>query len=389
LIPDVDIDNSHGKLFTVESGFRKTISIPKFTCFSTQLRKRNRSRAFYTQMPGYQPGAAGFQKTGGSRISKSSPLGSRSSQNPWLKKNSWRRGVTPDETIFKSKKVEISSRDLCPVQKKLIVNADDYGYTQGVSAGIRASHLQGIVTSTTAMMNMPGVEKALEQAMQECPTLGLGVHLVLTTGTPRLPASDLRSVVADRQDFPEINELIHRLLHVNWIEAKAEWRAQIERFVSATGRVPDHLDSHHHISFLSPLLFRAMLELAEAYGCAIRFPSGEAAADMESDFSLKLTRECLESHHRLMERYQPRHPDTFSMSYYGENVTGKALRGILSHLPDGSTEIMCHPGYVDEELTSSSVYRHQRERELAVLTDSGIREFVKEQEIALINFGDL
>ena len=75
--------------------------------------------------------------------------------------------------------------------KRLIVNADDYGRTRGVSAGIREAHLHGIVTSTTAMMNFPGVQADLARACDDCPQLGLGVHLVLTAGRPLRPAENV------------------------------------------------------------------------------------------------------------------------------------------------------------------------------------------------------
>lgn len=74
------------------------------------------------------------------------------------------------------------------MRKKLIINADDYGHTRSVSLGIRQAHLQGIVTSTTAMMNYPGADDDLRDSVKECPRLGLGLHLVLTSGCPVLPA---------------------------------------------------------------------------------------------------------------------------------------------------------------------------------------------------------
>ena len=79
------------------------------------------------------------------------------------------------------------------MNNKLIVNADDYGHTSGISSGIREAHLNGIVTSTSAMMNRPFAPQALLDAAQFCPNLGLGVHLVLTSGRP---LSDSRSILS-------------------------------------------------------------------------------------------------------------------------------------------------------------------------------------------------
>ena len=239
------------------------------------------------------------------------------------------------------------------------------------------------------MMNMPGVEEALHKASQECPHLGLGVHLVLTTGIPLLPTSQLPSLIAGRDSFPDEMDLIQRIPLIDLKEVRAEWHAQVERFVLVTGHVPDHLDSHHHISFLSPGLFQVMLELSQEFQCAIRFPTGEAATDMVSDLPVELARECLGSNLRLLNEYHPRHPEHFIKSFYGENATRAVLLDLLLNLPNGTTEIMCHPGYADEALMGSSTYHNQREAELSIFTDVEVLELVKARNIELINFGDL
>ena len=80
------------------------------------------------------------------------------------------------------------------VTKRLIVNADDYGHSPGICLGIREAHLEGIVTSTTAMMNRPLAPAELTVAARTCPNLGVGVHLVLTAGKPVLAAEKVASL---------------------------------------------------------------------------------------------------------------------------------------------------------------------------------------------------
>jgi predicted glycoside hydrolase/deacetylase ChbG (UPF0249 family) len=172
-------------------------------------------------------------------------------------------------------------------------------------------------------------------------------------------------------------------------EVKAEWQAQIDRFVAIMGRAPDHLDSHHHMSFLNSGFFRVMLELADHYGCAIRFPTGAAADDMLGDFAADKKREILESAQRLVNEHQPRRPDYFIKTFYDVNATLPHLLDVLAALPDGTTEIMCHPGYADEALMQMSIYNQQREAEIAILTDPEVLEAVSERGINLCNFGDL
>jgi predicted glycoside hydrolase/deacetylase ChbG (UPF0249 family) len=271
---------------------------------------------------------------------------------------------------------------------RLIVNADDYGRTPGVSTGIRESHLRGIVTSTTVMMNMPAVEADLHQALRECPTLGLGVHLVLTSGAPVLPLAQVSSLTNGKPIFPGLDEQKERLNQIDANQAKAEWRAQIERFVTITGRAPDHLDSHHHFSYFSEPLFRAMLELADEYGCPIRLPRPTHDGSM-AGLPAELVPQIMAFAPRLMREFDPRCPDRFDATFYDQQATRTVLLNLLANLPDGMTELMCHPGYADAEILAGSTYNRQRETELTVLTDPAVMAVVKERDIHLVTFQSL
>ena len=132
---------------------------------------------------------------------------------------------------------------------RLIINADDYGRTPSVSRGIRYAHLNGIVTSTTCMMNMPSVVEDIEIALQETPDLGLGVHLILTAGKPLLPPSKTSALTSPEGLFWNKTEFIDHLPGIDPVAIKNEWRAQIEAFARAAGKKPTHLDSHHHSSY--------------------------------------------------------------------------------------------------------------------------------------------
>jgi predicted glycoside hydrolase/deacetylase ChbG (UPF0249 family) len=272
---------------------------------------------------------------------------------------------------------------------RLIVNADDYGRTPGVSAGIREAHRRGIVTSTTAVMNMPGVDEALRQALRDCPRLGLGVHLILTAGRPLLSAGQVRSLTGDSGAFLRQHDLALALPTLEANEVAAEWRAQVERFVATTERAPDHLDSHHHVSYWTPPLLRAMLALAQEYHCAIRLPTGEDAEQVGGDLPAGAVQPLARWSGPLLEEFQPRHPDHLDTSFYGPSATPAHLLDLLAHLPAGTTELMCHPGYADAGLLRGSSYNRQRESELAVLTSPDVIAPVRERGIELIRFGQL
>jgi predicted glycoside hydrolase/deacetylase ChbG (UPF0249 family) len=140
--------------------------------------------------------------------------------------------------------------------KRLIINSDDYGRTPEISRGIREAHLKGVVTSTTCMMNIPTTASDIAIALQETPTLGMGVHLVLTMGRPVLPHTEVSSITDEEGNFFKLDKFMEHVSALDADEVKAEWRAQIEAFIQAAGRGPTHLDSHHHSSYFKPELFR-------------------------------------------------------------------------------------------------------------------------------------
>ncbi len=265
--------------------------------------------------------------------------------------------------------------------KRLIINSDDYGRTPDISRGIREAHLHGVVTSTTCMMNIPTTVHDIAIAVKESPKLGMGVHLVLTMGKPLSTREAAPSIVDANGNHFKYDPFIANIPNLNMEEVKAEWRLQIERFIQAAGRKPTHLDSHHHSSYFAPKLFRGMLELAKEYDCAIRFPFTEVSSELEE--TAKHVPEL------LMQEFNPRKPDTFIVNFYDEGATQEHLLNIIHNLGDGASELMCHPGHVDDAFAKESVYNFQRERELKILTDQTIKQAIESNNIQLITFADL
>ena len=127
----------------------------------------------------------------------------------------------------------------------------------------------------------------------------------------------------------------------------AEARAQFDRFLELSGHLPTHLDSHHH-SHRLPVVLDAVVTLAREHGLPVRNASPEVAARLRSE-GLATT-------------------DCFVERFFGEDARLDVLLEILAGLAPGTTEIMCHPAHVGDELRASSSYADARERELAVLT---------------------
>jgi len=267
----------------------------------------------------------------------------------------------------------------------LIVNADDYGLTAGVSRAILRAHHQGILTSTTFMVNFPWAGE-MAAMLAEAPHLGVGLHLNLTTGAPVLPPDEVPSLVGPDGGFGR--NLLRLLRSARPAEAEREWSAQLERFVALVGRPPTHLDTHRYLQAWPPLC-RAMLAVARRYGVrAVRvlppdvFPPG--TFPRWSPAALVL-RAALRRTTALVRQSGLRSPDRTLAGDFD-------LQGLLARLDqagEGVTEIVTHPGEVDDQLRALSSLRKQREVELAALTAPAARERVGWLGIRLIHFGDL
>lgn len=275
--------------------------------------------------------------------------------------------------------------------KRIIINADDYGMFASVSRGIRQAHQEGIVSSTSAMMNFPYAEQALKDAVNTCPRLGMGVHLVLTAGAPVRPARKVPSLVTGSGEFYSPGDPSFPVMNLDTDELSDEWNAQIERFINLIGFAPDHLDSHHFISYATPVVLDVMVNLAEAYNLPIRLPvplktSGE---DPVSGFPERFPQEMLSIMENEVNERGIHCPEAFIASFYGEEATVSRMDQALSSAVEGITEIMCHPGICDSELRSVDAYCMQREMELEVLTDTVFQDRFSSRHLELTTFAAL
>nr|WP_263327683.1 chitin disaccharide deacetylase [Neobacillus sp. Marseille-Q6967] len=222
---------------------------------------------------------------------------------------------------------------------KLIVNADDFGYSRAINFGVIDAHKYGILNSATLMTNMPGAEHAFELA-KDNPNLQVGIHLVLTCGRPLL--SDVPSLVDEKGNFRRLNDFLENR-DFNVEEVEREWNAQIEKFL-ASGVKLTHFDSHHHAHTL-PELLPVVQRLSAKYDLPVRRAAEQAVEGV------------------------PAFSDVFLFDFYGETATPEYFDGLASRVPDGSVvEIMTHPGYLDSEVLRGSSYNTDRVKELEILT---------------------
>ena len=285
--------------------------------------------------------------------------------------------------------------------RNLIVNADDLGWTAGVNRGIAEAHRSGIVTSTSLLANGSAFEEGVQTA-RELPRLGVGVHLNLSDGKPVAPAEQVKGLVGKDGNFsggPEA--LLFRLAakSLDTKEVEVEWNAQIER-VRAAGVRPSHLDGHKHVQML-PGLFGIALRLAKKHGI-------EAVRVAHEASSLRAALTGGGESHRVMikqgvqarglkflardARELAEHAGIATADFFcGIAQTGvlskKGLLQLLANLPEGTTELMCHPGYADAELRKSATrLQKSRQTELEILTDKEVRKNITALGIRLINY---
>jgi hopanoid biosynthesis associated protein HpnK len=289
--------------------------------------------------------------------------------------------------------------------KRLIVNADDFGMTEGVNRAVLEAHERGIVTSTSLFANGSAFASAAEIA-RRTPALGVGVHLNLTEGRPVVNYSRIPSLVTSAGNLlPGPARLASRLLfgRATLAEVESEFRAQIEK-VRAAGIAPTHLDGHQHVH-MWPSVFALTARLAQGYGIRAVRCSRERRAPVRG-----LLHQKVPSGSRMLRQFGTaaalrllaiggraslRRVGVAAADYfYGVSWTGwldaAAVEAVLRDLPEGTSELMCHPGYADAELAIMATrLQAQRELELDALTRPGIRNLVRELGIELISYRQL
>jgi hopanoid biosynthesis associated protein HpnK len=287
--------------------------------------------------------------------------------------------------------------------RRLIVNADDFGLTAGVDRAIVEAHTDGVVSSATLMANSSAFEDAVTAA-RSAPNLSVGCHVVLVDGRPVLPPQTVDTLVAIRSAEPDkffssLSAFAARAMLGGFDRDQlvAEVTAQIQK-LQAAGIQVTHLDTHKH-AHLFPEILSALLRAARICGVrAIRNPIVPMKAMPKNYWKRKRD---------LWKRYgQVRVLHTFSGQFHertkraglvtpdgviGVIETGSfessLLREALASLPDGTWELVCHPGYNDADLRAVPTrLRDSREEERRLLTSPELREFLEKEKIRVISY---
>jgi predicted glycoside hydrolase/deacetylase ChbG (UPF0249 family) len=255
--------------------------------------------------------------------------------------------------------------------KRLIINGDDFGYSEGIVRGVIDCHRAGVISSTSCMTNMPAWPQA-------------AAYLVFNGGQPILPPERVPALVGADGSFLNDSQILRGFKRGTTAQLQAELRAQIERFIADAGRPPTHLDNHCSVSYIRPDRFRVTLDLAKEYGLPIRAPFGDDLEERVQELARInhmppwLIRWQGVRYRRRVDRAGIRRPNNLIMDFSNPAArTVEDLFRILGGLRDGwISELLTHPGYDGG----------WREPETRALLDPRVRERLGSLEIELVNF---
>lgn len=288
---------------------------------------------------------------------------------------------------------------------RLIINADDFGLTDGVNRAIVEAHGNGIVSSATLMANAAAFDHAIRLA-SAAPRLDVGCHVILVDGKPLLDGSEIPSLVTRKPSGEQFHESLSAFAgralvgRIDSGQIEAEIRAQIRKLQDG-GIAVSHVDTHKHTHML-PVVYRALLRAARASGIgAVRNP-----------FSPRVTVsiKALRKHPRLWKRHLQvrglRHLEADFLravadagmattdGCLGVVATGaldlRLFESIIESVPEGTWEFVCHPGYADSDLDKVKTrLRESRMEELKVLTSREAKAILQRRNIEVISYRTL
>lgn len=277
--------------------------------------------------------------------------------------------------------------------KRLIVNADDFGLTEGISRGIVDGFKTGIITSTSLLATMPSFEHAVQLALEH--DLDVGVHVSLTAGRPCSKDNRLAPLLRNGEFIRSWPHLFRTICRgkIDRSELKREMAAQITK-IRKSGLEISHMDGHQHI-LMFPRLFEPALELMGEHDIPyFRIPaetvtlSGFRSSKGWGFQALGLLSKYWKSRIRRVKRSVGL-VDHFVGLSFSEKMSSKNLMRTMASLRPGISELMCHPGSDDAAYHMIYEKPFPGERELGALKNAEVIEFIKMNQIELTAFRDL
>lgn len=280
------------------------------------------------------------------------------------------------------------------MKKNILINADDFGRHALINEAVAKAVETGMLRSATLMPGGAVFDDAVSVARTH-PALGVGVHLTLVNGNPVCDPKDIPTLVDETGHFYDNHGIfVKRYLtgKVSREDISRELFAQVRK-MEKTGLALTHIDSHQHMHML-PGVIDIALSAASAIGLsATRVSLSPLFTGFTGNPGQLIGRLGLWTLATLAKRRAKarnfRTPDHFAGIVAGEAVNISHLRHIIETLPDGTTEIMMHPGTNNKILIPDTAWDHDFEAELSAMTDPELMKLVLEKEIGIVNFADI
>lgn len=275
--------------------------------------------------------------------------------------------------------------------KRLIVTGDDFGLSIPVNEAIEGAHRDGILTAACLMVGAPAAADAVARA-KRLPNLAVGLHVVLARGRPVLSPERVPDLVDGTGKFDD--NLVRAGFRYFFLprvrrQLEAEIRAQFEAF-RATSLPLDHVNAHNHLH-VHPTILGAILRVGRDFGLkAVRVPFEPVA---EGGVGRRILAALLGLWVAPMKARLRRAGIAYNDYVFGLNDSGgmdrERMRAVLSHLPDGTSEIFTHPATRRWEDMDSAASAYRFEAEYAALVDADVRAAVTRSGATLVAFRDL
>ena len=276
--------------------------------------------------------------------------------------------------------------------KQLIIAADDFGLTKSVNEGIVRAHEEGIVTS----INLLPSGDAYGDALRFAKDIGLdeaGAHLALTETKAVADPAAIPSLVDTDGNFYEghlgfFAKFIAGAIDLDQVHV--EWKAQLDKALASGIRITN-LSSHEHIH-MAPRLLEIIISLAKEYNIpAIRYPHSDrsfAPAGIKVLYK-KLALNYFAGHmEAALKAAGIVSPDHFLGFFDSGNITEKVLTAIMDNLEDGTTELVCHPGFLGPEVLEKYTFHKNCEAELFAITSPLVKKRAEEKHVSLVSYAE-
>jgi predicted glycoside hydrolase/deacetylase ChbG (UPF0249 family) len=273
--------------------------------------------------------------------------------------------------------------------RNVVLCADDFGLSDGVSRGIAELAQMGRLSATGAMTNMPGWKRNVAALLPLKERIGIGLHLNLTTGMPlgHMPR------LAPRGAFPALNEILGRALRgaLPQEEVTQEINRQLDAFEESFGKAPAFIDGHQHVHVL-PVVRQALIRVLEERGYGgrlwlrdpsdrafsiLRRPVGRGKALIVDALARGFAARAQASGFRTNNGFSGFAP--FDLSISPDRIFASAFAALGS-----APVVMCHPGYVDDELRRLDPAVESRVKELDYLKSDAFGALLEEKGIRLV-----